>query len=84
VLAGYDPDTMPAALALDIALGCIVDLWPSTANRNAALAELLGIISRPPWPERDTWGEDTTAVAAQRAMMALAGGPAPMRKDNDE
>ena len=78
-MAGWSPADVSAAVALDVAYATIIDLWPVGADRRAMLTELEDRLTRPPWPDRDHWGEGTAAVEAQRAMMRLAGGPAPMR-----
>ncbi len=41
--------------------------------------DLLAVLNEPWAPVRELWGTTPTSVAGQRAMMALAGGPAPPR-----
>lgn len=59
-------------------------MWAALVERFGPQShdELLAIIEKPWAPLRSTWGTDTAAVEGQRAMMALAGGPAPMRDPN--
>lgn len=75
-----DPD-LTAGDILDLTLVLIVD-GVGEVNRTEVLDRITDQLKKPPWPTRDSWGTDPTAQAGQRAMMALAGGPAPMRDPN--
>lgn len=41
--------------------------------------KLAELIDQPFWIERETWGQGPVSEQAHRAMMALSGGPAPLR-----
>lgn len=65
------------ALTLDSLCDLIHMLMVETAHLpHNRVAEL---VDQPFWIERDTWGQGPVSEAAHRAMMALTGGPAPLR-----
>lgn len=41
--------------------------------------DLVAVLNEPWAPVRELWGTDSASAAGQRAMMSLAGGPAPPR-----
>lgn len=82
-LAGIDPRTLSLAAALDLIEGLLVEhLTRSFVNAEKFMDELeeslRHAVQLP--VARAKWGTDPEAVAAQRAMMALAGGPLPPRR----
>lgn len=57
----------------------LADSIDGLVDRAKVLANLDAQLAKPAFPDRERWGTDPEAVRAQKAMLQLAGGPAPMR-----
>jgi hypothetical protein len=79
LLAGIDTAALAAHQWLAVAYTVLADSIDGMVDRTKVLANLDAQLAKPALPDRETWGTDPTAVQGQRAMMELAGGPAPMR-----
>lgn len=78
ILAGDRITNLSASDVLDVTHALVADGVGMT-NLSEVLDKLSEVLARSPWPTRESWGADPQAQANQRAMMALAGGPAPPR-----
>lgn len=83
-----DPRSLSFTDWLDYAYATLIDMPDGMVDRHDVIAKMDEVLSTPiPTPatvDRRTWGRDPQAQAGQRAMMALAGGPAPMRPAAEE
>lgn len=73
---GVATHTLTALDLVDVAYAYMADA--ARDGSEATRAQLDVTINRM-FPDFDSWGTDPQAVAAHRAMMNLAGGPAPQR-----
>ena len=79
LLAGVDTGRLAAHQWLAVAYTVLADSIDGLVDRAKVLANLDAQLAKPALPDRERWGTDPEAVRAQKAMLALAGGPAPMR-----
>ncbi len=79
LLAGVDTGSLAAHQWLAVAYTVLADSIDGLVDRGKVLDNLDAQLAKPALPDRERWGTDPEAVRAQKAMMQLAGGPAPMR-----
>ncbi len=88
---GVDPASLSASDWLDLAMARLVDMSDGLTDRAKVLESVRAVLAVPVVTTetalermRRTWGRSPQAQAGQRAMMAAAGGPAPMRDPNQQ
>lgn len=79
LLAGVDTGRLAAHQWLAVAYAVLADSIDGLVDREKVLTNLDAQLTKPAIPDRNSWGTDPEAVRAQKAMLQLAGGPAPMR-----
>lgn len=82
MLAGHPPgflDTLDMGDTLDLLLAVMLE--ELRAGTKFTIEAVRDRLEQPPFNMRASWGTTPAAVAGQRAMMDMAGGPAPMRQD---
>jgi hypothetical protein len=85
MLAGHPPgwlDTLDLPDLLDVLLAAYLQRIEAQRGwKNDSLALVVENLATAPFALREEWGVRPDHAAAQREMMRLAGGPAPMRQD---
>ena len=79
LLAGVDPARLTAPQWLSAAYTVLVDSIDGMVDRGKVIDTLNENLAEPAFPDPETWGTDPRSQRGQRAMMAIAGGPAPAR-----
>lgn len=79
LLAGIDPRTLTAGQWLSVAYAMLADSIDGFVDRGKVIDNLNESLAEPVFPDADTFGTDPRSVRATRAMMDMAGGPAPAR-----
>ena len=82
-LAGIDPDELDMRQWLNVAYAELVDLHGGGQASRAEAKKALDDKLAEPVALREAWGRGPQAEQGQRAMMALAGGPAPPRQPKE-
>ena len=80
LLAGVDPSSLGPREWLDVAYAALVDLVDGEVDRQKVMDAIDEQLAASVFADREAWGTTPSAVAGARAMMDLAGGPAPMRE----
>ena len=78
-LAGVDPASLSPGAWLDVAYAALVDLADGSVDRQQVMDAINEQLASSVFADRESWGSTPAAVAGARAMMDLAGGPAPLR-----
>lgn len=65
---------------LDVAYAALVDLVDGEVDRQKVMDAIDEQLASSIFADREAWGTTASAVAGARAMMDLAGGPAPLRE----
>ena len=68
---------------LDVAYAALVDLVDGNVDRQQVMDAIDEQLASSVFADRQAWGTTPSAVAGARAMMDLAGGPAPLREPGD-
>lgn len=76
-----DPAGLYADQLMDLSLSFIVDGGIGLTSTTELLTNLHRKLAEPPFALEELWGTTAEAQAGQEALMAMAGGAAPLRSD---